>query len=376
MKKIKFLFLAATVLSLVGCQPNNEGSDAITIIDGLGAEIEIDTSKINRVVCVGAGALRLYSYAGDLSKLVGVEDVDRNVGTNNFENAPRPYYDVNVDYFASLPSIGAGGPAANRTGPNYELVAAAHPDLIFSQFNNANINKQLEEKTGAKVVFLDYGANAGTAIFNDGIKQSLRNIDKIFKTKKGEEIITYMENAKNELENIANKYENKQTAYVGCVGNWGPQSIYSTSGDYSPFEVNGVINVAPSSVGHGTLSKESLINGNPDKIFIDAGGLNKLKEEYATEKTTLAALDAVKNGEVYLEMPGVAYMGNIETMLVNCYYVSSIMYPNEYQSFDIGNKYDEITTKFLGKANYDTAKNKPLSFGGYQKVNLDELFSE
>ena len=51
-------------------------SAEITVTDLIGREITVTPGSYQRVVCIGAGALRLYSYIGDVSLLCGVEDID------------------------------------------------------------------------------------------------------------------------------------------------------------------------------------------------------------------------------------------------------------------------------------------------------------
>ena len=45
----------------------------ITLTDMIGREVTIVPGSYSRVVCIGAGALRMYSYIGDVSLLAGVE---------------------------------------------------------------------------------------------------------------------------------------------------------------------------------------------------------------------------------------------------------------------------------------------------------------
>ena len=104
--KNKVLFLACilslSLLASCGEKPEPEGED-VTITDTAGREVTINTAKVKRVICVGAGALRMYTYAGDLSLLVGAEDIDRGVeSANPFKEAARPYYDANKEYFEKI----------------------------------------------------------------------------------------------------------------------------------------------------------------------------------------------------------------------------------------------------------------------------------
>lgn len=50
--------------------------EEITITDMIGREVTVIPGSYKRVACIGAGALRMYSYIGDVSLLCGVEDID------------------------------------------------------------------------------------------------------------------------------------------------------------------------------------------------------------------------------------------------------------------------------------------------------------
>ena len=88
-------------------------SAEITVTDLIGREITVTPGSYQRVVCIGAGALRLYSYIGDVSLLCGVEDIDNETLSERpkmFDSVARPYVLAHSDMFASLPSCGVGGP--------------------------------------------------------------------------------------------------------------------------------------------------------------------------------------------------------------------------------------------------------------------------
>ena len=94
MKKILTLLMAlAMVLSLVACgatpaptettaAPTEAVTEAsttaatetseITVTDMIGREITVTPGSYQNVVCIGAGALRMYSYIGDVALLAGV----------------------------------------------------------------------------------------------------------------------------------------------------------------------------------------------------------------------------------------------------------------------------------------------------------------
>ena len=70
-----------------------------------------------------------------------------------------------------------------------------------------------------------------------------------------------------------------------------------------------------------------------------------------------------------------AYYTNVETALINTWFVASVTYPELFPAFDIAKKADEITLKFNRKALYAEMKALPQAYGGYQKIaNPTEFF--
>ena len=87
----------------------------ITVTDMIGREVEVVPGSYSRVVCIGAGALRMYSYIGDVALLAGVEDIDNTSLSQRpmmFDSVARPYMLAFGDAFTALPSCGVGGPMA------------------------------------------------------------------------------------------------------------------------------------------------------------------------------------------------------------------------------------------------------------------------
>ena len=75
----------------------------------IGREVTVTPGSYKRVVCIGAGALRMYSYIGDVSLLCGVEDIDNTTLDERpkmFDSVARPYVLAFGDTFSALPSCG------------------------------------------------------------------------------------------------------------------------------------------------------------------------------------------------------------------------------------------------------------------------------
>ncbi len=386
MKKTKLLILATTLLA--SCQGGNVSSesssvDSIEITDGIGRVGTFNPGNYKRIVCIGAGALRLYSYIGDLNLLCGVEDIDnpakRENSTMPFEGVARPYYDANKESFRNLPTAGVGGPTANQSGPNLTALTSLAPDLIISDFETEEAAKQMEETTGAKVFTIKYGKQA---VYDDTVVNVLTSLGKILKKEERTKTLTdYISNSIAEIKNLTKdvKEEDKPLVYVGGIGNWGQKDYLASHSNYPMFKVanikNALSTVTLSAQGQQDISKATFeeLAPNIDKFIIDAAGMKQTIAAYNADKTIFDNVKAVKNGEVYLQMPYNAYYTNLEISLMDGYYDAAVTYPGLFKEIDLEDKYNEILTTFVGKNTYEEEKTLSGSYGGYQKIeNLKE----
>ena len=109
-------------------------SQEVTLTDMIGREVSVVPGSYKKVVCIGAGALRMYSYIGDVSLLAGVEDID-NVTLSErpkmFDSVARPYVLAYGETFSRLPSCGVGGPMAQAA--EAEKILSCDPDIVISE---------------------------------------------------------------------------------------------------------------------------------------------------------------------------------------------------------------------------------------------------
>lgn len=359
-------------------QNNSESSEnKVEITDLIGRTNSIAESDKERVLCIGAGALRLYSYVGDIHNIIAVEDIDRDVDANIFANVSRPYYDINKEYFKTLPSCGKGGPQAQQA--EAEKILSCRPSLIISEYADVLKADTLQSQVGVPVVVVKYGSNS---VFDDNVKQSLTLLGKILgKEEKAKTLNDYIASSKADLENRASNVADadKSSIYIGGLGNWGTQDIYSTSTSFPLFNVSNIKNAVTSDITltNGKLEKEAFLSLNPDKIVLDSAGLAKFKTTYESASEEFDSLEAFANGEIYLEMPFNAYYTNLEIALMDAYFLASVAYPDAYKDMEMDKKYDEIGNAFLGSNCYsESIKNAPMSYGGFQKIsNIKEFLA-
>lgn len=383
MKKTALLLSMAFLLASCGGETTSSSSEntttEISVKDGIGRENTYLPGSYKKIVCVGAGALRLYSYIGDLDLLAGVEDIDnptkRASGNMAFEGVARPYYDANKDAFKDLPSVGTGGPVANQSGPNLTALASVSPDLIISDFETEEQAKKMEEVTGAKVFTIKYGKQA---VYDETVSGILTSLGKILdKDREASALTSYISSSIGELKTMTSnvKEEDKPLVYVGGIGNWGQKDYLATHSNYPMFNVTNIKNalttISLSAQGQQDITKASFeeMAPNIDKFIIDAAGMKKTIEAYKADNTIFDNVKAVKNGEVYLQLPYNAYYTNLEISLMNGYYDAAVVYPELFKNYDLEAKYKQILEMFVHKDIYKEEISLSNCYGGYQKID-------
>ena len=349
-----------------------EGKTRLT--DMAGRKVDVEPGTYNKVLCIGAGALRLYSYVGDMDKICAVEDIDNlalEQRPNMFDGVARPYMVAYGEKLKGLPTCGVGGPKAQTI--ETEKILACEPDLILSEYEDAELSNNLQAAAGVPVLTLDYGS--GNAL-NKTVYGSLLMIGKaVGAEEKAKSLITYCnESVKTIWERT--KGVNKKQAYVAGLGNWGTANAYSTSPSYEAFVYSHVDNVVKDRPTQGvqTIDVEYFLSIAPkmDVMIFDAASVKNIKGQ----GIDFSSCPAFKNGEVYLQMAYNAYYTNVETSLVNCWFVAASLYPDRFKEFDVATKANEVHTKFLGKELYSSVQQYKFSFGGYQKIaNPTEFFA-
>jgi iron complex transport system substrate-binding protein len=331
----------------------------ITLTDTLGRSVEIKT-QAKRVVAIGPGALRLCSYFNSIDMIVGVEQMDKDSSTG------KPYVMANPS-LANLPVIGPGGP---NNAPDPEKILAVKPEVIFTTYakDKATVDN-LQSKTGIPVFAISYGK---TSVFDSAVYTTLKLIGKIVgKEQKATEIVDYMEKCRNDLDSRTRNIpdDKKPSVYIGGLGMKGTHGIESTQGNYSLFNAVHAKNVVDETRKTGSLmiDKEKLIQWNPDKIFIDGSGFQLIKQDYQKNSGYYNTLAAVKNGEVYSQLPYNFYSTNIGTAIADAYYIGKILYPEQFKDIDPEKKADEIYKSLLGKELYAAMAK---AYGGFKKLTL------
>lgn len=368
-KGLAFFAAAALVISLAACGgPGEEqgsaaaasaGGDALEVTDLAGRSVIIPAGA-DSFACIGPGCLRLYCYVAEKDQLAGVEDVEKTWGKTG-----RPYAMALGDV-EGLAAIGPGGPGS---APDAERLLASGAEVVFSTYamEPAEI-QELQDKLSIPVVALGYGEDS---LFSQEVDRSLELLGQITgREERAQEVVNYFAQAKADLESRAAGVQDPPTVYLGCQSYQGSHGIESTTGDSPIFNALHARNVVEEAGidGYVTLDKEKLLELDPDFLIIDAGGLSVLQEDYTTNPDFYESLSAVKQGDVYLQLPFNYYGTNIEIALANAYYIGTVLYPEAFTDVDPAEKFDEICQALLGIDAYETIAE--TYFGGYQRLEL------
>lgn len=370
---LSFMLISTTILGVSSCgeTKNDNQIETIEITDALGRKVKAKKDN-QRVLCIGASALRLYSYVGDMNKLCGVEAYE----TSEQDKVKiRPYNYAYRDLFKTLPQVKTGGAMQPA---NAEAILAAKPDIVFSLYNDVEKMDQLQTKINTPIVCLSYGKSDP---FSNEVYNSLELIGKLVNTTaRATEVISYIKNLKSDLNNRTKDISesDKKKVFLGYnTYNGGAGEIGSSLVNYTCFKETNAKNVLTEDLNLGTnnptIELEKLIELNPDIMFVDVANYSKLVADYKSDKKpSLEKISAFKNGEIYLQMPFNQYYTNIDIAMADCYFVGVTVFKEQFKDINITEKYNEILSTLLNKnMNYyeRTLKDTPNNLG-FQKVDL------
>ena len=351
----------------------------VVVTDMIGREVTVIPGSYKRVVCIGAGALRMYCYVGDVNLLCGVEDIDNESLAERpkmFDTSPRPYVLAYGDVFSTLPSCGVGGP--NAQAAEAEKILSCNPDIVISEYEDVEKEDALQEQLGVPVITMKAGFGG---VFDTPFKDSMKLLGTIFgQEAKAESLVSFIEA---ETADIVSRTKDvaddaKPSVYICGLGNWGTTNHLMTAQNYNVFSIANVSNTVNDLEKGGIqpIEEEKFISlgDSMDIMFIDAAAVKNIKPLYQEKPDMFDECKAWKNGEVYLEMAYNSYYTNFEIALINTWFIAKTVYPDAFADVDITAKTNEITKAFLGKELADAMFSKPASFGGYQKINTEEFF--
>ncbi len=349
-----FAFAAAAVLmafSLVACGGQGQTQPAAsqaasaasqpevkTVTDAYGRTVQVP-AEVRTAATVGSGA-RFVVYAGGQDKLIAVTEKETDPGLN------RPYTIAFAELFEELPST-SNGNHLMETSVNAEELLNLDPDVIISSRSAAECD-QLQQTTGIPVVGITYQDQ----LFTQSVYDSIQCVGEALGTEgHAQGVIAKMQEWQADLTGrVAGiPQQDKPTAYVGAVNYKGTKGWGGTYAHYAPFEVLGVSNVADQTGQDGALDVdlEQIAQWDPDYMFMNAGNLDLLKQEYAEHRDFFDSLTAFREGHLFTQ-PFFNFNGtNVDTGICDTYFVGATLYPEAFADIDLDAKYTEIYETML-----------------------------
>ena len=378
------LLAGVMMLSLCACdwfgaESSDPAVKTASVTDMIGRTVEVKPGSYQRVVCIGAGALRMYCYIGDVNLLCGVEDIDNTTLSDRpamFDGTARPYVLAYGDVFAKLPSCGVGGPMAQAA--EAEKILSCNPDIVISEFEDVQKADALQQQLGVPVITLSTGEKG---VYDEAFAGSMTLLGQIFgKEARAQELNAFVQAQQKVIsDRVANIDESqKPNVYICGLGNWGTTDHLTTAGKYAAFEVAGIRNVMDGRglTDVGPIEEEKFIDigEEMDVMILDAAAVKNIKPLYQEDPTMFDTCKAWQDGEVYLEMAYNAYYTNYEISLINTWFIAKSAYPEYFEDVDMTAVTNEVTKAFLGRELADEIFACPSSFGGYGRVNAETLF--
>lgn len=321
-----------------------------TITDSNNRSVTIP-QNVERIVCVGVGALRYSCYMQAANLVVGVEDYETKAGMS------RLYNYVNYDKFKDLPVTGTNGE------PNTEQIITVDPQVIVMSSYSSTDPDDLQKKTGIPVVVVP----GSDTTLDEKAYTTIRILGELYhKEDRAQQLTTYLKEIQNDLDHRTKDIADtdKPSVYVGGVSFKGAHGFEGTEAYYGPFELIHAKNLANETDQNGAfdIDLEKVLGWNPDIIFIDYNGMSLIKEDYVKHPDYYQSFTAVKEGKVYAQVSFRSSASNLETALADAYYSACIMYPKEFSDIDPVNKAGDIFTMLLGTNPYPALKEAGYEF--------------
>lgn len=350
------MYFKKSIVFLCLCLGLSVQVHANTVTDASGIEHTV-VDKVEHVICSGPGCLRLLTYLQAEDLIVGVDSIE----TRHREFDARPYALANPQF----KKYQVFGEFRGHDSPEKILSLNPYPQVIFKTYPEMGYDPvELQKKTGVQVIALQYG-NLST--MKQDTYNALRIMGKTLqKEQRAEEVIAFFENHIKELGKRTESIPDDQmpTVFLGGVAHKGPHGFQSTEPAYPPFQYLKVKNpsavnvLTKKALSHSVVSKESILDWDPDVIFIDlstlllgenGGGLHELMTDPA-----YGQLQAVAKEKVYGVLPYNLYSSNHGSTIANSYFIGKALYPEQFSDIDPVAMADEIYTFLVGAPLFTT----------------------
>ena len=311
----------------------------------LGKEKELTLlDQADRIVTVPRPIERVVTTFPSVTRaIIVVDGIDRIVGVSSVLTK----YSDKMLCLQAYPELKEISTVGMHTEPNAELILALQPDVIFSWSGSADV---LQEKTGIPVITI-----TTPSYFDEGSWESYRLAGRVLgKAEKVEELISYANEKIGEVTEVTSEIpedEKPKVYFVSCCQ--GICDITKTWGRYAPGDLAGGINVAKDQVlssGSSIVSKEQIIDWNPDMILLHGGSKTNqwdLSTEDILADPDLQTVNAVKTENVYYTK-GYMIGWDPATGITETFYMAKLFHPDEFEDLDVEAENNEILERFYG----------------------------
>lgn len=338
------IFTSATIFASGSASSIQKQNTPRVITDMRGRQVNLPAGAIQRIIALEACSLRLLCYLGVTDKVVAVEDVGHAREKTEHDFFYLASYRIAFPELKNLPSIGSSA--------NHEAIIAAKPDIIICSSVDVSMLDQLQNTLGIPVFAVD----ADVEFDNIGrFNEQLLKLGALFgKELRAKELVDGIAKALADIARRAQKVSNPKKAYAGGMMFYGPADLLRTSGNYLPFTLTGINNVMPPNpTGNGQpymTSLETLINANPDFVFIDSANEQLSRKGYIEKKALLdTSAQAFRDKQVFATLAYKYYGTNWENQLINIYFVGKTVYPELYADTNIETKAAEVWRLFFAR---------------------------
>jgi iron complex transport system substrate-binding protein len=251
-------------------------------------------------------------------------------------------------------------PDVGDFGENIELMASLKPDVIFSFPQSI---RTFEEKTGATVI----GASLPQGVPLEEMFE--RQIDLIGrslrKEKEAADLNAFIKAKLRKVTDITSRVLEGERPKVYFAWTSWTGDITNTVVDFDTIELAGGINVARGCRNFAKgqrgilVSKEHIINWNPDVIFLSRYESFKWQKTAAGKKAPvtieevladplLQNVNAVKNRRVYYTTAFCNWWPH-QRAIAQVFQMAKIFYPDKFKGLDVEREGNEVFKKFYGQ---------------------------
>ncbi len=339
---IVVLLISTIFLSSCNNKSHSEKGDSAVVQDVLGREVVVPV-KVEKIVGLRAGALRMLVYMDAVSLIAGIEHPEKK--------GDKPYLNAHPELI-NLPDI---GPAM---GGDAEMILNVNPDVIFISYTTKEDADALQKKTGIPVVAIEC-SDLGTE--SELLFESMKIVGKIInKESRADSLISYISSSIKHLNNRTKDIEEnlKPSVYVGGLSYSSSYGISATHSSFAPFMFLNANNVASgidkrltSHVKGTFVDIEKILMWNPEMLFIDEAGFSLTVNDIKTRSALRKSLKAVDNDQIFCLLPYNNYATNYEYILINAWYIGKQLYPENFEDVDFKLKAAEIIEAFYNSSN-------------------------